>query len=95
MIVGREYLVGLENRLKAVEEEVSLLKGSRSGRNLRFDDQVPLSEIASNDRTEGLEVNSASVQDISLSEDFTDGMGAVIFSEEENFAFFGRILCGA
>ncbi|CZR66991.1 related to C6 transcription factor [Phialocephala subalpina] len=89
MIVGKPYLVGLEDRLKAVEEEIHLLKGSRSSRQLRFEDQAPPPETVSSDGQGGLEVNSASVHDVNLSEDFTDGMGAIIFSEEENFAFFG------
>jgi hypothetical protein len=94
MIVGKEYLAGLEGRLKLVEEEIISLRAGRQSRRPRFDDNIEQRQaedrtISSNQRNEEIEVNSDGLHENVTAEDATDGMGAVVFSEEEDFGFFG------
>jgi hypothetical protein len=91
MIVGKEYLAGLEDRLNVVEEEIESLKAGRAIRQLRFEDGAE-GIINSNHEFEGIEVNSDDLNDNMMAEDATDGMGSVVFSEEEDFGFFGKNL---
>jgi hypothetical protein len=94
MIVGKEYLGNLEDRLKAVEEEIISLRSSRPVRQLRFEEHGNSARDETPSRPsnhEGLEVNSNDLHDNMVAEDVTDGMGAAIFSEEEDFGFFGNI----
>lgn len=94
MIVGKEYLTGLENRLRFVEEEIISLRNNMPPRHVRFEDEqtgIPLEHTPNNlnNRCDDLEVNREDVHDSMAPEDVTDGMGAVVFSAEEDLGFFG------
>ena len=94
MIVGKDYLTGLEDRLNFVEQEIASMRADRTTRKLRFEDGIEPRHaddriVDSNPRNEGIEVNSDDLHDNIAAEDATDGMGAVVFSEEEDFGFFG------
>jgi len=100
VIVGKDYLSTLENRLQAVEEYIGCLKGSHGKRQqqLRFDDDprsvgrsdadVPSPSVASL-ANEDLEIDSDSLQDSSGLGNDADGMGAMVFSTEVDCGFFG------
>ncbi len=102
-IVGKDYLVSIEDRLKAVEKYIASLKGhgkalgqiTTNGNNSDdSDDQYAThsDERQGHDLQRGartMEVRSDALQDISGLEDSTDGMGAVVFSAEEHSGFFG------
>ena len=104
-IVGKDYLVSIEDRLKAVEKYIASQKAhgkaylaqsqiTTNGENSDdSDDQYAThdGERHGNDMPKGrtMEVRSEALQDISGLEDSTDGMGAVVFSAEEDSGFFG------
>ncbi|KAF4614341.1 hypothetical protein G7Y89_g15396 [Cudoniella acicularis] len=100
VIVGKEYLSGLENRLRIVEQDIGSLKSSqkRQPQQTRFDDELngrayrdglePPSSLGRL-RGEEVEVNSEDLQEATGPESGADGMGAMIFSTEEDCGFFG------
>lgn len=105
VIIGKEYLGTLEERLRIAEANIKALQAgqtnqSRPSRQLRFDDEeqgvredgVEIPELVGPERQRNsvLEVNSDDVQDFSSLEDETDGIGAIVFSAEEDCAFFGK-----
>jgi hypothetical protein len=73
-------------------------------RQLRFDDneqrlredgnETPERLRLGRQRNGGMEVNSDDVQDFSGLEDETDGMGAIVFSAEQDCGFFGISFLG-
>lgn len=96
VIVGKEYLVTLERRLQTVEE--TLLKE----RNFKArPTQVPLPrgqrqpqsdesyDPSCERQVEGISVNNQDVQGQIGSGNPTDGMGAIVFTGEEDFGYFG------
>ncbi|KAH8671767.1 fungal-specific transcription factor domain-containing protein [Tricladium varicosporioides] len=100
VIVGKEYLSSLEERLKAVEQDVTLLKVNQTKplQHLRFEGEVETRAQERTDvhypkprrlRDEEVEVNSDYLVDSSGPENGTDGMGAIMFSAEEDCGFFG------
>ncbi|KAH8588841.1 fungal-specific transcription factor domain-containing protein [Bisporella sp. PMI_857] len=94
VIVGKEYLAGIEDRLKLVEQEISHMKNFRSNRHIRFDDATSSTSTALEGSpltsfTDGVQVDSGNLQDNEVLESTTDGMGAMIFSQEEDIGFFG------
>jgi len=100
VIVGKDYLSTLENRLQAVEDYIGSQKENHGRRqqHLRFDDDrrsiarggtdVPSPSVASL-ANEELEVDSDSLQDSSGPGNDADGMGAMVFSTEQDCGFFG------
>ena len=103
VIIGKEYLSGLEDRLKAVEEEIISLKGVRvraqqnlgfdeecGGREFELDGATNISTIVS--RNGEVEVDSENLQDSLGNENDTDGMGVMVFSAEEDCGFFGTLI---
>lgn len=104
VIVGKDYLSTLENRLQAVEEYIGCQKESqneshgRRQQQLRFgndrsqlglcDTIMPNPSIASL-ANEELMVDSDSLQDSSDPGNDADGMGAMVFSTEQDCGFFG------
>jgi hypothetical protein len=97
----------LEERLKIAEDNIKQLKANQANigrpvRQLRFDDDEQRLRDGRNDtperlrpgtRNSGTEMNSDGVQDFSGLEDETDGMGAIVFSAEQDCGFFGICLC--
>jgi hypothetical protein len=102
VIIGKEYLGSLEERLVIAEADIKQLQANQSRpiRQLRFDEdeqrgqengiETPERNRPGRPRNDGTEVNSDDV-DVSSLEDETDGMGAIVFSAEENCAFFGKV----
>ncbi|KAH7304636.1 fungal-specific transcription factor domain-containing protein [Rhexocercosporidium sp. MPI-PUGE-AT-0058] len=100
IIVGKEYLTSLEDRLKAVEESLTAVRAqqARSQRQIRFDDEdteltnqpsVVLGTASLSQRDNGVDLYDDDGQDTPDIIDETDGMGAVTFSPEEYCGFFG------
>jgi hypothetical protein len=104
VIIGKEYLGSLEERLKIAEDNIKQLKANQARplRQLRFDDEeqrlrddrneTPEQSRPGRPRNGGMEVNSDDIQDFSGPEDETDGMGAMVFSAEQDCGFFGTYL---
>ncbi|KFY90238.1 hypothetical protein V498_06095 [Pseudogymnoascus sp. VKM F-4517 (FW-2822)] len=101
VIVGKEYLTGLEERLKVVEENILSLQTSQSRQqqHLRFEE---VDELAPNDAHGGNTngellplTNNMRPPDgpetphVITLEDETNELGTVIFSVEEDSGFFG------
>lgn len=106
VIVGKEYLGSLEDRLKLVEESIKSLQSGqgRPHKQLRFeeDDEQNVREDGINSleatrsghRRDGVtEVDSGGLQEFVGLEDETDGMGAIVFIAEEDCGFFGLRSC--
>lgn len=100
VIVGKEYLTSLEDRLKVVEDSLTAVKAqqARSQRQIRFDEEEtePTSQPDAVLETGPLSQPGDSVDSYDdESQDSpgiigeTDGMGAVTFSAEEYCGFFG------
>jgi hypothetical protein len=102
VIVGKEYLTSLEERLKAAEENILSLQTSQSRQqqHLRFEDVdelVPNDAHGENTNRELLPLTnnirpadgSEATHVITL-DDETNELGTVIFSVEENCGFFGK-----
>jgi len=100
VIVGKDYLKALEDRLKVVEETLtsgkigqeSLQRCSAScdGRSGEIENHPNgVSRALGPDQT-GVEVNRDDLQDSSGLEDEADGMGAIQFSTEADCSFFGN-----
>ena len=100
MIVGKEYLSSLEDRLKAVEQDVRSLKETqaRPQQHLRFEDELRTEAygdaVTPHSRVrrlpgEEVEVYNDDLQETSWLENDADGMGAMMFSAEEDCGFFG------
>lgn len=100
VIVGKEYLSSLEDRLKAVEQVIRATKAMQNRTQLhpRFDDGPGDSSLEERDifqlrarilQSEEVEVNSDELQDSFCHENPADGMGAMVFSAEEDCGFFG------
>ncbi|KAJ9610543.1 hypothetical protein H2200_005320 [Cladophialophora chaetospira] len=98
IIVGKEYLSSIEDRLKLVEGRLSSLE-SREPTAIPRSVQVGAAVTAPTTLTNGASKEAAqpetayvrddSVDDAETIEDPIDGMGAVTFADEEDCAFFG------
>ncbi|KAJ5889848.1 hypothetical protein N7504_010658 [Penicillium tannophilum] len=85
VIVQKEYLHGLEDRVKRLEESFRTVRSDVDGLTVRVD-RVP----EARDREVRGEVRSAiHVSDLIGPEDSVDAMGAISFADEEDSGFFG------
>lgn len=91
----------LENRLKAVEQDVRALatKQNRLQLHPRFEGEPGDGSYGQREgshpctrslHSEEVEVNKDDLQDSFSSESAADGMGAMVFSAEEDCGFFGN-----
>lgn len=88
VIVQKEYLHGLEDRVKRLEESFRNVRSDVDGLTVRVD-RVP----EARDREVRGEVRSAiHVSDLIGPEDSVDAMGAISFADEEDSGFFGMFL---
>ncbi|RFU24957.1 hypothetical protein B7463_g11376, partial [Scytalidium lignicola] len=95
VIIGKEYLSLIENRLKLVENRLSSLENDR-GRNITPDGSsiAGATAVVLNGSSDLSRLETASLRDDNLdnadaAEDSIDAMGAVSFAQEEDCAFFG------
>ena len=101
MSLVSRYVVTLERRLKAMESALSAIKSgdfrdsspseiivaTKQQRHLQSDDGNGPSQQSPR---RGVLVNAEDVQELAWNDDeATDGMGAVVFAEEEDCGFFG------
>ncbi|PMD33546.1 hypothetical protein L207DRAFT_557987 [Hyaloscypha variabilis F] len=100
VIIGKEYLSSLEDRLKAVEQDVRALRAKPNRLQLypRFEGELVDGSDGQRDRShphtrnlqsEEVEVNRDQLQDSFGDENSADGMGAMVFSAEEDCGVFG------
>jgi hypothetical protein len=82
VIVQKDYLHGLEERVKKLEESYVAVRGDVDG-------------LVAREQGSGLsrgdEDGRASVPDLIGTEDEVDAMGAVTFADEEDSGFFGMV----
>lgn len=103
VIVQKDYLHGLEERVKRLEEGMLGVRGEIDGLAGRVDG-VQMQSIAGRDggsssnlqtvrrvEDDGQRVVSVSGSDLIGTEDSVDAMGAVTFADEEDSGFFGLI----
>lgn len=101
VIVQKDYLHGLEERVKRLEEGMAGMKGEIDGLSGRVD-SVEVQGTAHRDGSsssgltaarriedDGQGVASVSVPDLIGTEDSVDAMGAMTFADEEDSGFFG------
>ncbi|KAM3083089.1 hypothetical protein ACMFMG_003756 [Clarireedia jacksonii] len=100
VIVGKEYLASVEDRLKAVEQDIRLLKAKQNKGQQHSRLASGLENESYNEREKPhmqvtisqdgeVEVNSDELQDSFGDQSATDAMGAMVFSAEEDCGFFG------
>ncbi|KFY96800.1 hypothetical protein V500_02282 [Pseudogymnoascus sp. VKM F-4518 (FW-2643)] len=101
VIVGKEYLSSLEDRLKTVEQDVRSLKvtQARPQQHLRFEDELGTGAygyaVTPNSRGRRLQgeevvVDNVDLQETSMLENDADGIGPMIFSAED-CGYFGSV----
>ena len=94
-------MFGLEERLKDVEHDIRALKAKQNKpqQHPRFEDELGDGPRGQRDGShlhttnlhpEEVEVNSDELQDSFGHENAADGMGAMVFSAEEDCGFFGN-----
>lgn len=100
VIVQKDYLHGLEERVKRIEESLGSVRGDLDGLTKRVDckpekDKEKESAVSGHDLREGQDGTRAAapMPDLIGTEDSVDGMGAVIFADEEDSGFFGKLTC--
>lgn len=93
----KDYLHGLEDRVKRLEESFGAVRGDLDGLAKRVDcgperDRERESAISGRDvrESQGEARIAAPMPDLIGTEDSVDGMGAVIFADEEDSGFFGK-----
>jgi len=91
-LIQTRYLAGLEHRLAAVEKRLN----ETGNDSVPFSSPGQRSSIAGQERLarvqEGANPSSGGNTDEEGGhEDSTDGMGAIVFTDEEECGFFGRI----
>ncbi|CAI7569790.1 unnamed protein product [Penicillium palitans] len=96
VIVQKDYLHGLEDRVKRLEESFGAVRGDLDGLAKRVDcgperDRERESAISGRNvrESQGEARIAAPMPDLIGTEDSVDGMGAVIFADEEDSGFFG------
>lgn len=99
VIVGKEYLFGLENRLKSVEQSLSEVRAGMLNDSLSSLPELPPKEhrnlrfnSVTFDNDGGMSIDDANVQDLVGQEEATDGMGAAMFTNEQDTGYFGTFL---
>jgi Fungal Zn(2)-Cys(6) binuclear cluster domain. len=97
IIVQKDYLHRLEDRVKRLEESFGGMKGDLNGLAKRVDcgperDRERESAISgrNTEESQGEARIAAPMPDLIGTEDSVDGMGAVIFADEEDSGFFGK-----
>lgn len=97
VIVQKVYLHGLEDRVKRLEESFGAVRGDLDGLAKRVDcgpDKDRERESFIYGRNAGESQSEARIAapmpDLIGTEDSVDGMGAVIFADEEDSGFFGK-----
>jgi hypothetical protein len=100
VIVQKDYLHGLEDRVKRLEESFGAVRGDLDGLAKRVDcgprrDKERESAISGRNvgESEAETRIAAPMPDLTGTEDSVDGMGAVIFADEEDSGFFGKCIC--
>lgn len=95
--MSKQYILDLEYRVKVIEVELSGLRATRPSQQLDSSNETDRtrghdSETGPNRShgNDGIEVNKDELHDAAEAEDVTDGMVAVIFSDEEDFGFYGK-----
>ncbi|KZN90865.1 putative transcriptional regulatory protein [Penicillium chrysogenum] len=96
VVVQKDYLHGLEDRVKRLEESFGAVRGDLDGLAKRVDcgprrDKERESAISGRNvgESEAETRIAAPMPDLTGTEDSVDGMGAVIFADEEDSGFFG------
>ncbi|KAJ5446850.1 Transcription factor [Penicillium cf. griseofulvum] len=96
VIVQKDYLHGLEERVKRLEESLGAVRGDLDGLAKRVDygpeeDRDRQSAVSGRNAGESQDEtrNAAPMPGLIGTEDSVDGMGAVIFADEEDSGFFG------
>lgn len=100
IIVHKDYLHGLEDRVKRLEESYGAVRGDLDGLAKRVDDgpergrerESALSGRNAKENQDETRI-AARMPDLIGTEDSVDGMGAVIFADEEDSGFFGKCIC--
>jgi hypothetical protein len=98
--VQKDYLHGLEDRVKRLEESFGAVRGDLDGLAKRVDcgplrdteRESAISGRNAGESEDGTRI-AAPMPDLTGTEDSVDGMGAVIFADEEDSGFFGRCIC--
>jgi hypothetical protein len=100
VIVQKDYLHGLEDRVKRLEESLGAVRGDLDGLAKRVDygpegDRDRQSAISGQNAGESQDEMriAAPMPGLIGTEDSVDGMGAVIFADEEDSGFFGKCIC--
>lgn len=100
IIVHKDYLHGLEDRVKRLEESYGAVRGDLDGLAKRVDDgpergRERESALSGRNAKESQDETriAARMPDLIGTEDSVDGMGAVIFADEEDSGFFGKCIC--
>ncbi|KAL1884697.1 hypothetical protein Plec18167_002289 [Paecilomyces lecythidis] len=90
VIIGKEYLGEIEDRLAKVEQCLSSMKQSQNFIiDQRRDGQPPqVLQSTSNQQAEPIDIQDGSHVS-QMGEGPSDGMGAIAFTDEQNSAFFG------
>ncbi|CAI7564144.1 unnamed protein product [Penicillium glandicola] len=94
VIVQKDYLHGLEDRVKKLEQSFGAVRGDLDGLVKRIDcgperESVISGRNAGKSQSQGETRIAAPMPDLIGTEDSVDGMGAVIFADEEDSGFFG------
>lgn len=103
IIVGKEYLAVLEDRLQRVEKEIVALRATHapqdSSKRLQFEDDANREGDMSNGSgklanpsdgsDDNVEVGVVGCQDEGYVDEMAGGLGAVVFSAEEDTGYFG------
>ncbi|KAJ5714910.1 Transcription factor [Penicillium malachiteum] len=85
LIVQKDYLHGLEDRVKKLEDSLLSVRDDIVGLSARVDSGPGLGSSRSDDERQRI----ASVPDLIGTEDSVDAMGAMTFADEEDSGFFG------
>lgn len=85
VIVGKEYLSQLEDRVQSIEETLSIFRENIT----TLSQNVRVAEILPGSESDGTIVESAQLQEVTNGQDSVDGMGAAVFANEEESGFFG------
>ncbi|KAJ5787283.1 hypothetical protein N7457_002273 [Penicillium paradoxum] len=91
VIVQKDYLHGLEERVKRIEASLGSVRGDLDGLTKRVDCGLERPALCDHDSRAGQDETrvAAPMPDLIGTEDSVDGMGAVIFADEEDSGFFG------
>ncbi|KAJ5673980.1 hypothetical protein N7462_009419 [Penicillium macrosclerotiorum] len=93
VIVQKDYLHGLEDRVKRLEESVLGVRDEISGLTGRVD-RMQSGKVDGSPEEEVHAQRVVSVPDLIGTEDSVDAMGAMTFAEEEDSGFFGIVSFG-